>query len=43
MLRLIVILIFVPALSATVIVQKNGDVISGRILQERPDRYEPVR
>jgi|JI9StandDraft_1071089.scaffolds.fasta_scaffold28528_2 hypothetical protein len=39
MLRLIVILIFVPALSATVIVQKNGDVISGRILQERPDRY----
>jgi len=39
MLRLIAILIFVPALSATVIVQKNGDVISGRILQERPDRY----
>ena len=32
-------LFLVPPLSATVIVQKNGDVISGRILQERADRY----
>ncbi|MBL8035535.1 MAG: hypothetical protein JNJ69_17665 [Leptospiraceae bacterium] len=26
-------------LHATVIVQKNGDVISGRILEEKPDKY----
>ncbi len=26
-------------LSATVIVQKNGDVISGKIAEEKPDRY----
>ncbi|AFM13001.1 hypothetical protein Turpa_2358 [Turneriella parva DSM 21527] len=32
-------LVCTPALMATVIVQKNGDVISGRILQERKDRY----
>jgi len=32
-------LLMAPAVSATVIVQKNGDVISGRILQERADRY----
>lgn len=32
-------ILFLSPLAATVIVKKNGDVITGRILQEKPDRY----
>ncbi len=39
MLRLLIIMLLTIPLSATVIVQKNGDVISGRILEERADKY----
>lgn len=35
----IVALFFTAPLFATVIVQKNGDVISGRILEEKTDKY----
>jgi hypothetical protein len=37
--RYLVFLLSLTPVAATVIVQKNGDVITGRILQEKPDRY----
>jgi hypothetical protein len=37
--HLITFLLLSVSLGATVIVQKNGDVISGRILEEKPDKY----